>query len=343
MIEMRSDTFTIPSKKMLKTILNANLGDDVYGEDPTVKKLEAISANILGKEEAVLMPSGTMANLASILAHCPRGSKVILGNESDIYLHESSGASVCGGVVYEPIKTQIDGSMLISDIINILSKDKDDLQFAIPALICIENTHNRMGGVPLSLQYLSDLYDFAKKNGISIHMDGARIFNASIAIDTVVKEIAKYCDSVQFCLSKSLSAPIGSVVLGSKHFINKVRIIRKMLGGGMRQSGIIAAPGIYAIQNMKKQLILDHKHARFLFDNLSKVPGICLSFKKPYTNMVFFTLKNKSVNEFINECKNEGLNIADLGHDRIRMVTHSGISKKDVIKAVDIINKIMRI
>ena len=341
MIEMRSDTFTLPSKEMLQTILKASLGDDVYGEDPTVKNLELICANMLGKEAAILMPSGTMANLASILAHCPRGSKLIVGDESDIYLYEAGGASICGGVIYEPIKTQVDGTLSIADIINALPKDRADPQFALPALICLENPHNRMGGIPLSLSYITELYTFVKNKGIQVHMDGARIFNSAIALNITAKEIAKYCDSLQFCLSKSLSAPIGSIVVGNRQFIDKVFRIRKMLGGGMRQAGIIAAPGIYAIQNMKRQLKLDHKHAKILSNGLSKIPGIYLNPTEPYTNMVFFTIVNKSVDKFIELCKKSGLNIGNLGHNRIRMVTHSGIDKKQINLAINIIMQVM--
>jgi len=341
MIEMRSDTFTLPSRKMLKTMLEATLGDDVYGEDPTVKNLESICANMLGKEAAILMPSGTMANLASILAHCPRGSKLIVGDESDIYLYEAGGASVCGGIIYETIKTQPDGTLLISDINNTFPKDRSDPQFALPALICIENPHNRMGGIPLSIGYMAELYSFAKSNKIQLHMDGARIFNAAIALNVTIKEITRYCDSLQFCLSKSLSAPIGSIVLGSKKFINKVFRIRKMLGGSMRQSGIIAAPAIYAIQNMENQLMLDHKHAQILSSELSKIPGICLNALYPPTNMVFFTLENRNIDKFIQLCKIKGLNIGELGTNKIRMVTHSGVTKKQIKLAINIIKQVM--
>lgn len=342
MIEMRSDTFSLPSKKMLKSILTAKLGDDVYGEDPTVRELELMSADIFGKEAAILMPSGTMANLASILAHCPRGSRLVVGDESDIYLYEAGGATVCGGVIYEPLKTEADGSIAIKNIDSILPKDKDNPQLSMPKLICIENPNNRMGGIPLSISYSSALYSFAQNKGLKLHIDGARIFNSAIALNTTVKEIAKYCDSLQFCLSKSLSAPIGSIVVSNYDFIRKVRRIRKMLGGGMRQAGIIAAPAIYAIMNnMKTQLTTDHMNAKLLSKKLSKIPGVVLSFDEPYTNMVFFKV-NQDINKFILLCKNKGLNLMELGHDRIRMAVHSGITRKNILKVVKIINQVIK-
>ena len=341
MIEMRSDTFSLPSKKMLKSILYAELGDDVYGEDPTVKKLELMSADMLGKEAAILMPSGTMANLASILAHCPRGSRVIVGDESDIYLYEAGGAAICGGIIYEAVRTQIDGSIEIKDIIHVLPQDINDPQFSIPKLICIENPNNRMGGIPLSTTYSSKLYNFAKKRGMKLHVDGARIFNAATALNTTAKKIAKYCDSLQFCLSKSLSAPIGSIVVGDKKFIQDIHRIRKMLGGGMRQAGIIAAPAIYSMNSFESQLITDHENTKILFEGLSKIPGIILCSNKPYTNMVFFKI-DRNINHFIKSCKGKGLNVGELGYNRISVAVHSGITKKDVIIAIKIISEVMK-
>lgn len=201
-IEMRSDTFSLPTIDMLKTIQIAELGDDVYQEDPTVIKLENKVAKILGKEAAILMPSGTMANLASILAHCPRGSKVIVSDESDIFIYEAAGAAVCGGIMYDPISTELDGSISLNSLEKSFPLDAEDPQFALPALICLENPHNRMGGKILPLTYLREIKEFANGKGVPIHMDGARLFNATVALGVDPVEITKFADSIQVCLSK---------------------------------------------------------------------------------------------------------------------------------------------
>ncbi len=230
MIELRSDTFTLPTDAMREAVSCSTLGDDVYGEDPTVCALEELAAHKLGKEAACLMPSGTMANLTAIMAHCPRGSKVLVGNESDIFIYEAGGASVCGGITYDPIPTQPDGQLSLHDLAESFPDDPMDPQFALPALICLENTHNRCGGTILPLEYLQQISQFARARELPVHLDGARIFNAAIALDIDPSEITKYVTSVQFCLSKGLAAPIGSMVVGDSTFINCTRRIRKMLG-----------------------------------------------------------------------------------------------------------------
>lgn len=339
---MRSDTFTLPSSIMLETILSASLGDDVYGEDITVNELEKICAEMFCKDAAILMPSGTMANLATLMSHCSRGTKAIVGDESDIYLYEAGGASVCGGIIYEPIKTQTDGTLLLSDIERVMSEDWSDPQFARPTLICIENPHNRMGGIPLNLDYLKNLYKLAHEINICVHMDGARVFNAAISQNITVDKIAEHVDSLQFCLSKSLSAPIGSIVLGNQDFICKVRRVRKMLGGGMRQAGIIAAPALYALKNMLQQLVVDHANAKYLVEGLSKINELRLDSGDPQTNMVFFKIDGIDTKVLIKKCYDMGLNIAELGHKRIRMVTHSGVNKEDISKSIQIIDEAIK-
>lgn len=329
---------------MLKAILHAQLGDDVYHEDQTVKELETLVANIMGKEGAILMPSGTMANLASIMAHCPRGTKVIVGNETDIYIYEAGGASVCGGIMYEPIPTQADGRLLIEDLERGFPDDPTDPQFSLPSLICLENPHNRMGGRVLPLSYLKEVQMFSKQKGIPIHMDGARVFNAAIAMDIPVKDIAQYSDSIQFCLSKGLSAPIGSMVAGKKDFIRKVYQIRKMLGGGMRQAGIIAAPALIALKQMYERMSEDHAHARQLAEGLAQINGIECDEKSVDTNIVFFRVIDKryTCESFIEKARERGVNIAELGHGRIRAVTHSGITTQDINRTLTIIKQIMQ-
>jgi threonine aldolase len=327
-----SDTITQPTEEMMSSIQNAVLGDDVYGEDPTVNRLEEVAAEILGMESACFMPSGTMANLASIMAHCPRGSKVLVGDESDIYIFEAGGASVCGGIMYEPIPTQRNGELAIQDLEKVFPFDPEDPQFALPALICLENTHNRCGGKVLSLSYLKDVYEFSRKRKIPIHMDGARLFNAVSAMDVEVKEITKYADSVQFCLSKGLSAPIGSIAAGTKDHIKKVRTLRKMLGGGMRQAGIMAAPALVALKNMTSRLREDHIRAKKLAEGLADIPGIKIDPDEIETNIVLFKIDENvcTWQTFLELTGNHGVTFSEMGYGRIRAVTHRHITDGDI-------------
>jgi threonine aldolase len=344
MIELRSDTFTLPTPAMREAIATAPLGDDVYGEDPTVRALEELAADKLGKAAACLMPSGTMANLSSIMAHCPRGSKILVGNESDIFLYESGGASVCGGIVYEPIPTQVDGRLLLADLAAAFPEDSADPQFALPALICLENTHNRSGGRVLSLDYLRQVALFAQESAIPIHMDGARIFNAAIALDISPAVIARYADSVQFCLSKGLAAPVGSMVVGTAAFIEKVRRIRKMLGGAMRQSGIVAAAGIVALEQMVDRLREDHSNARLLAEGLARLPTIQIDLDSVETNIVVFRVIDDrfTAQTFVAAARRCGLQFGEFGHGRLRAVTYFGITTQDIHAATAIIENLLR-
>ncbi|WP_128895649.1 low-specificity L-threonine aldolase [Longirhabdus pacifica] len=344
MIELRSDTFTLPTKEMLEAIPLAALGDDVYQEDPTVKQLQQHAADVMGKEAAIFMPSGTMANLSAIMAHSPRGSKVLVGDETDIFIYEAGGAAVCGGVMYEPIRTKKDGTLAIEDLAEAIPKEFEDPQFALPSLICLENPHNRMGGRVLPLSYLHEVSVFAKENQLPVHMDGARVFNAAVALDLPVNEIAQYADSLQFCLSKGLSAPIGSMVVGSHDFIQKVYRIRKMLGGGMRQVGIMAAPGIVALEKMVDRLREDHQNAYKLAEGLSRMDGIHCDIQMVETNIVFFTIEHPNISwqNFVKMAKERGLHVAELGYGRIRAVTHAGVKSSEVDEALEIIEHIMQ-
>ncbi len=344
MIELRSDTFTLPTPAMLAAITEAALGDDVYGEDPTVCSLEKLASHKLGKQAACLMPSGTMANLTSIMAHCPRGTKVLVGNESDIYIYEAGGASICGGVIYEPVPTQPDGTLRIEDLEQALAEDNDDPQFALPSLICLENTHNRCGGTVLSLSYLEQVQHFAQTHLLPVHIDGARIFHAALALGKSAAEIASYATSVQFCLSKGLSAPIGSMVVGDASFIDRVRRIRKMLGGGMRQAGIIAAAGIIALEQMVDRLVEDHIHARRFAEGLLQHPEIQINLETVQTNIVIFRVASTAFDrqKFISLAHEHGLNLSSSGHERIRAVFHYGITTRDVDTALEIIDAVLK-
>lgn len=343
MIELRSDTFTLPTPTMIAAITQAALGDDVYGEDPTVNELEAIAAERFGKEAALLVPSGTMANLIALLVHCRRGMKALVGNESDIYIYEAGGASVCGGIIYEPVPTQPDGRLLLADLQRVLPEDPTDPQFALPALICLENTHNRMGGRVLPLSYLQEVQTFASQHGISVHIDGARIFNAATALRRPVAEIAQYADSLQFCLSKGLAAPIGSMVVGKQDFIQQARRLRKMLGGGMRQAGIIAAPGLISVRNMTERLADDHKNALRLAQGLATIEGILCDPQTVETNIVFFQVIDKRFTWqlFLEETQRQGVNLAELGYGRIRAVTHANITSADIEQTLEIIQSLL--
>ncbi len=338
-----SDTITLPSEDMMNSIMNAHLGDDVYGNDATVNELEKLAAELTGKESSCFMPSGTMANLASILAHSPRGSKVLAGDESDIYIFEAGGASVCGGIMYEPIYTQPNGQLSIESLEQAFPFDEEDPQFALPSLICLENSHNRMGGKVLPLSYLEEVYKFSCDKEIPIHMDGARIFNAAEALGVNVKEITQYADSLQFCLSKGLSAPIGSIVAGTKNHIDKVRRIRKMLGGGMRQVGIMAAPAIVALKNNIDRLGEDHQKAKKLAFGLEKIPGIHIDPSEVETNIVLFKVDPSVMTweQFLKLTEGQGITLSEMGYGRIRAVIHRHITSSDVDKAIEIIQDVM--
>ena len=341
MIELRSDTFTLPPEQMLDAIRSAQLGDDGYGEDPTVAKLERLAAERLGKDAACLMPSGTMANLAALLAHAPRGSKVLVGAESDIYLYEAAGASVCGGISYEPIANQPDGTLSLGDLAAALPEDSSDPQFALPALICLENTQNRCGGVILPEAYPAAVAEFAAAHGLPVHLDGARIFNAAAGLGIPVEQVARYADSVQFCLSKGLRAPIGSMLAGSESFVLAARRIRKMLGGGLRQAGLIAAAGIVALQEMTDRLAEDHALARKLADGLAGFAAIEVA--PVQTNNVQFRVLDErfSPPSVVAAARRGGVAVGEFGHGRIRAVTHADVSASDIDQALEVIGRVL--
>jgi len=341
MIELRSDTFTLPPERMRDAIRSAQLGDDVYGEDPTVGRLERLAAERLGKEAACLMPSGTMANLAAIMAHAPRGTKTLVGAESDIYLYEAAGASVCGGIGYEPIANQPDGTLALGDLDAGFPEDAADLQFALPALVCLENTQNRCGGVILPQAYQAEVAELARFRGVPVHLDGARIFNAASGLGVSAAEVARYADSVQFCLSKGLRAPIGSVVAGAGDFVAAVRRIRKMLGGGMRQAGVVAAAGIVALEEMTDRLTEDHVLARRLADGLAAIGDIEVA--PVQTNIVLFRVTGEGFSpvSFVAAARQAGVAVGEFGHGRIRAVTHADVTAADIDQALDVIERLV--
>src|SRR5436305_1512435 len=263
MIDLRSDTVTLPTPAMRKAMYDAEVGDDVYHEDPTINRLQEMAAERLGKEAALFVPSGTMGNAASILAHAGRGEAVIVGNQSHIYHYEVGGASTIGGSPMVVVQTDPDG-MLNPYEIQINISDGSDEHSAPSALLCIENTHNRCGGTVLSLEQVEKLTSLAHQRGLKVHMDGARIFNAAIALGIPVSTLVRTVDSIMFCLSKGLSAPVGSMVVGSRDFIQRAHRMRKLLGGGMRQAGVLAAAGIVALEQMVYRLVADPETSKQL-------------------------------------------------------------------------------
>jgi threonine aldolase len=342
-IELRSDTFTLPTPAMLEAIARAPLGDDVYGEDPTVTRLEQLAAGLLGKQAGCLMPSGTMANLTALLAHCPRGGKAIVGHESDIYAYEAGGASLCGGIVYDPLPNLADGTIDLAQIAEACAVDRSDPQIAPPALISLETPQNRCGGLPLQLDYLAEAASLARAHRVALHLDGARIFNAAVALGVSPAEIARVADTVQVCLSKGLCAPIGSVLVGDQAVIATARRMRKMLGGGMRQAGVIAACGIVALTEMTDRLADDHANAAHLARGLARLPGLQLDPGPPVTNMVFFRIHNEryTTDAFITAAHRRGVRLAELGRGRIRAVTHAGVGPDAINRAIKVFGELL--
>jgi threonine aldolase len=340
LIDLRSDTVTQPTQPMRDAMAHAEVGDDVYGEDPTVNRLQELAAEVTGKEAALFVPTGTMANIASILAHCQRGDEVILGNLAHPYLNESGGIAALGGIQPFTIPNQDDGTLLISDIEN--SIREDDPHHPITRLIALENTHNRCNGAFLELEYIESVGKIAHKNNLAFHIDGARIFNASVASGVKVKKLVAMADSVTFCLSKGLCAPVGSLICGSKEFIAKTLRLRKQLGGGMRQAGIIAAAGIIAIEQMTLRLAKDHERAKRLSLGLSGIKA--LSVSPQHTNIVRFTLlpeSGKSPEEFKKALVKRGIRIGHAGSWGFRAVTHHDISDDSIDKTLSAFSDIL--
>jgi threonine aldolase len=339
-VELRSDTFTMPTPAMREAMVTAPLGDDVYGEDPTVHALEDRAAAMLGMAAACLMPSGTMANLAALTAHAPRGSRVFAGRESDIYVYEAHGVSVCSGVALEPVEAP-GGVPDLAALERAMPEDPDDPQFAPPAVLCLENSANRAGGVPLSRADLAGAVAFARTHGLAVHLDGARVFNAAVALGTTAAEVAADADSAQFCLSKGLCAPIGSMVTGSAEFITRVRRVRKMLGGGMRQAGVIAAAGLVALDTMVDRLAEDHANAARLATGLAAIPGVVVEPVPSRTNMVMFRTSHIPHADVIAGCARQDVRLAELGHGQLRAVTHHGVTAEDVDHAVEAVASVV--
>jgi threonine aldolase len=342
-VDLRSDTVTKPTPEMREAMAEAEVGDDVYMDDPTVNKLQIQAADLLGKEDSLFVPSGTMGNLLALLVHCQRGDEVIVGDKSHIYMNEAGGMSALGGIYPHPIRNQPDGTLALDDIR--ASIQTEDVHHTITRLICIENTQNVCGGLPLSVDYTRQVGKVAKDNGLYFHIDGARIFNAAAALNVPVKDLAAPADSIMFCLSKGLAAPIGSILVGNQRFISRARHLRKMLGGGMRQAGVLAAAGMISLERMTRRLGEDHARARKLSDGLKQVAGLVLDPGSASTNMVYFDLKDEvklSVDQIVDEMRKRGILVDWAGPRRFRLVTHFWVDDAGVEKTVRAFSEILK-
>jgi len=341
-VDLRSDTVTKPTPEMREAMAEAEVGDDVYRDDPTVNKLEAVAAAKLGKEASIFVPSGTMGNLLALLVHCQRGDEVIVGNKSHIYLNEAGGMSALGGIQPCPVPNQKDGTLALDDIL--ASIRTEDVHHPITRLVCLENTQNICGGVPLTAEYTRQVGELAHKNGLALHIDGARIFNSAAAQNIDVKELAAPADSVMFCLSKGLASPIGSMLVGMEKFIARARHLRKMVGGGMRQVGVIAAAGLISVEKMTTRLGDDHIHAKKLADGLRQIDEVVLDAGSPFTNMIYFTLADSvklNASQAAEKMKEHGILVDPDDQRRFRLVTHYWIDDNAVERAVSAFKKVL--
>ncbi len=343
-IDLRSDTVTVPTSSMREAIFRAEVGDDVFGEDPSVNRLEQLAAERVGKEAAMLVPSGTMGNLVCSLTHCARGDEVILGDKSHMFLNEAGGMSAVGGIHPHIARNQPEGTIQLEAIEEAIRGD--NVHYPRTRLICLENTHNRCNGFAIKPEYCDSVAALAKNHGLSVHLDGARVFNAAVALDIDVRELTRSVDSLIFCLSKGLSAPIGSLVCGTREFISRARRNRKVLGGGMRQAGIIAAAGITALEQMVDRLADDHRNARQLAEGISQIDGLSIDLSKVQTNIIYFDLISKriTVEQFIARLNERGIKTLCLtGTPRFRMVTHHGIDSNDIDAALSALKQVMAV
>lgn len=332
-IDLRSDTVTLPTDEMRKAMGEAEVGDDVYDDDPTLNKLQELAAKMLGKEAALFVPSGTFGNQLCVLTHTYRGDEVILGKDCHVMLHEAGGAAVIAGVQLWTLDT--DRGILDPAEVEGAIRDTGDIHYPRTGLICVENAHG--SGAVAPLENLKAIKAIGEKHGIPVHMDGARIFNAATALKVDVKDIAACADSVMFCLSKGLAAPVGSMVVGSKEFIAKAKRGRKLMGGGMRQAGVLGAAGIVALTKMVDRLHIDHENASYLAAELAKLPGIKIIEDRRDINMVFFELDFSGEEEenLIEFFYKNGIKISGTELGEWRFVTNVNVSREDVDFVID--------
>jgi threonine aldolase len=332
LIDLRSDTVTRPTPAMRAEMVEAEVGDDVYGEDPTVNRLEELAAEMLGTEAAIFASSGTQSNLLALLTHCGRGDEYIVGQKAHTYIHEGGGAAVFGSIQPQPLDLEPDGTLNLDKVAEAIKPD--DFHYARTRLLCLENTQD---GRALPMDYLKRAHDFARDHKLKLHLDGARIFNAAVRLQVPVTDISRYFDSVSICLSKGLGAPVGSLLCSTREFIKEARRWRKVLGGGMRQAGIIAAAGIYALENHIDRLQEDHEKAALLDEGLREINGLEIESSAMQTNMVFVK-PGKAYSSGLQEyLKEEGVLVN--GDVRVRLVTHLDIDKDDIPTVIQAFKK----
>ena len=341
-IDLRSDTVTHPTPAMREAMARAEVGDDVFEEDPTVRRLEEAAAERMGKEAALFVASGTMANLVSLLTHCGRGDEVIVGDQAHTFLSEVGGMAALGGIHPRPIPNQPDGTLRLEDIEAAIRTE--DVHHPRTRLIALENTHNRCMGAALTPEYMARVRALADRHGLTVHVDGARIFNAAVALGVPAVELARHADTVTFCLSKGLCAPVGSLICGPRDFIREARRIRKMVGGGMRQAGVLAAAGLVALETMVDRLAEDHRRARWLAEGLAEIPGIRIEAHRVQTNIVIFELDPRlplADEAFLSALADHRVRILRWGPRRFRAVTHYWIDDTDIGRALQAIAEVI--
>jgi threonine aldolase len=338
-IDLRSDTLTQPTAAMRKAMAEAEVGDDVYGEDPTINRLEAAAATRMGKEAGLFVVSGSMGNLVSALAWCDRGDEAIMGVDAHLLVNEMGAIASLGGVQMRPVSNDARGLLDADEVEATISPEAG--MFPRTRLLCLENTHNRGNGAAFSAAELQPVIDVARAHGMVVHIDGARIFNAAIALGVPAAELASVGDSISFCLSKGLSCPVGSVVCGSQKFIDRARRVRKMLGGGMRQAGIIAAAGLVALNSMVDRLAEDHENAHRLAKGLAGLQGVAVDPATIETNIVYAELGDGDGPALAAALKERGV-LSNGRFNWVRFVTRAGITAEDVDEALDVIASTVR-
>lgn len=340
-VDMRSDTITQPISAMRRAMAKAEVGDDVFGEDPTVNQLEEMVAERLGKESALFVASGTMANLVSQLTHCGRGDELILGDQSHMFVYEQGGSAALGGIHSRSVSNHPDGKMALSDIKGAIRPD--NIHFPRTKLIVLENTHNRCNGYPLDIAYVKSVGALAHAHGLKLHVDGARLFNAAIALGVNAKDLVVEADSVSICLSKGLAAPAGSVVSGTYEFISEARRNRKVVGGGMRQAGVLAAAGIVAMNQMVNRLEEDHRNAKRFAEHLTDISGLSINLDFVMTNIVYIdvTQTGLTAQMVANRLDRQGIRLLPTGPQRLRAVTNYHITADDIDHALHIFPKVL--
>lgn len=341
LVDLRSDTVTLPTPAMREAMYRAELGDDVFGEDPTVNRLQELAAERMGKQAALYVASGTMANLVSMLTHCGRGEGVIMGDQSHTFTSEQGGSAALGGLFLRMVPNQPDGTLDLAQVEAAIPGE--DIHHPRVKLLNLENTHNFCGGTVLKPEYMALAAALAHRHGLAVHLDGARLFNAAVALGVPARELAQHVESVAFCLSKGLCCPVGSLVCGSTEFIERARRTRKVLGGGMRQVGVLAAAGIVALEQMVDRLQEDHDNARLLAEGIATTPGLLVDLAHVQTNIIFFELHKPGLTapQFAVALDREGIRLMAFNDVRMRAVTHYGIARADVERTLSVMRQIL--